>query len=216
MRSLLFTGVALCLSFLYLPAVHAQDTVSAIEHFASASPMALESMLQQGQLIVVDNPKPGQPQFVTVVVLFNAPIKKVFSTITDYKDYSGRIPQTTEVRVVKRDGNVWDVSYKVEFKFSIITEHADYTLKEVLEPPTVITWTRIAGNLDRVEGSWRLLPADNGEKTIGFYRVYSDISSMGFLVRYMLEQQPVLSTAISTSSALVYAKAMQKWVDGER
>ncbi len=216
MRTSLFTGIAFLLSLLYLPPVHAQNTVSGIEGFATASPAAFESLLQQGQVIVVDNPKPGQPQFVTIAVLFNAPIKRVFSTITDYKEYPGRIPQTTQVRVVKRNGNVWDVSYKVDFKFSVITEHADYTLRQVLDPPTSITWTRIAGNLDRVEGSWKLLSVDNGGKTIGFYKVYSDLRSMGFLVRYMLEQQPAFGVAISTSSAMVYAKAMQKWVDGEK
>ncbi|MCL4557022.1 MAG: SRPBCC family protein [Deltaproteobacteria bacterium] len=192
----------------------AQSNSSIVEQFAVTSPAILQSLLQKGQLIFIDNAKPGEPQFVTVITLFDAPIDKVFSTITDYDHYVGNIPQTTEVRVTKKQGNTWFVNYKIEFKFSIIAEHANYTLKQVLDPPKSVTWTRTAGNLDRVEGSWRLISIDNGEKTIAFYREYTDISSLGFLVRYMLEKQPVLNTAISTSSALVYAKAMEKWVDG--
>jgi ribosome-associated toxin RatA of RatAB toxin-antitoxin module len=146
--------------------------------------------------------------------LFKAPIAEVFSTITDYAHYAGNIPQIKEVKVLQKNGNVWIVRYKVEFTFSIFTQHANYTLKQVLDPPYTITWTRIAGNLAKEEGSWKLISIDDGKKTIGFYRVYSDIGSLGFLIKYMLERQPVLSTAISTSSALVYTKAMQKWVDG--
>lgn len=215
MRRLLFAGITLSLSLLFVLPVHAQDNASMMEHFASVSPAALENVLQKGQLLFVDNTPPGQPQFVTVIMLFNAPVQKVFSIITDYDQYAGRIPQTTEVKVTRKKGNVWDVNYRIEFKFSVITEHADYTLQQVLDPPTSITWTRIAGNLDKVEGSWKLLPADNGQKTIGFYRVYSDIRSMGFLIKYLLEKQPVMNTAIDTSSALVYTKAMQQWVNGE-
>ncbi|MCL5277062.1 MAG: SRPBCC family protein, partial [Deltaproteobacteria bacterium] len=192
----------------------AQSNSSIVEQFAVTSPAILQSLLQKGQLIFIDNAKPGEPQFVTVITLFDAPIDKVFSTITDYDHYVGNIPQTTEVRVTKKQGNTWFVSYKIMFKFSIIVEHANYTLKQVLDPPKSITWSRAAGNLSKVEGSWRLISIDNGEKTIGFYREYTDISSLGFLVKYMLEKQPVLNTAISTSSALVYAKAMEKWVDG--
>ncbi len=172
-------------------------------------------MLKKGQLIFIDNAQSGEPQFVTAVTLFDAPVEKVFSIITDYDHYAGNIPQTTEVKVIQKNGNTWIVNYKVDFKFSILSEHANYTLKQELDPPVSITWTRIAGNLEKVEGSWKLIPTDNGKKTIGFYRVYNDISSLGFLIRYMLEKQPVLNTAISTSSALVYTKAMQKWVDSE-
>ncbi len=215
MRKLITAVVAVSLVFLCIPAAHAGHSPSTIEQFAAASPGVLQELLQKGELIFLDNARPGEPQFVTAVTLFNAPIAEVFSTITDYTHYAGNIPQTTEVKVLRKKGNVWDVSYKVEFKFSILSEHANYTLEQVLDPPRSITWTRIAGNLDTVDGSWKLIPIDNGNKTIGFYRVYTDISSLGFLIKYMLEKQPVLNTAISTSSALVYTKAMQKWVDGK-
>ncbi len=215
------TGLAatavLSLSFFCIPPAYAQDITSTttIEQFAPASPAVLEQLLQKGQLIFLDNTEPGKPQFVTAITLFNAPIAEVFSTITDYPDYASKIPQIKEVKILQKNGNVWIVRYKAEFTFSIFTQHADYTLKQVLDPPNNITWTRIEGNIDKEEGSWKLIPIDNGEKTIGFYRVFSDISSLGFLIRCMLEKQPVLNTAILTSSALVYTKAMQKWVDGE-
>ena len=215
MRKMITVMTVASLLFFCIPAVHAGDQPSAIEQFAAASPAVLQELLRKGELIFLDNTRPGEPQFVTAVALFNAPIAEVFSTITDYAHYAGNIPQTTEVKVLQKKGNVWDVRYKVEFKFSILSEHADYTLRQVLDPPRSITWTRIAGNLDTVEGSWKLVPIDNGNKTIGFYRVYNDISSLGFLIKYMLEKQPVLNTAISTSSSLVYTKAMQKWVDGK-
>ncbi len=188
---------------------------SIMEQFASTSPIVLASLLNKGQLIFIDNTKPGKPQFITAITLFNTPIGEVFSTITDYNHYVGHIPDTTDVKIVQKNGNIWLVSYKIEFKFSIISEHANYTLKQVLYPPKSITWTRIKGNLDKLEGSWHLVSVENGKKTIGFYRVYTDISSLGFLVRLLLEKQPLLNTAIATSSALVYVKAMRKWVDSK-
>ncbi len=205
--------MAAALLFSVAATARAQDNSSIVEQFAVTSPAVLQSLLQKGQLIFIDNEKPGKPQFVTVITLFNAPIEKVFSTIVDYDHYVGNIPQTTEVKITKKQGNTWFVKYRIEFKFSIIAEHANYVLKQILDPPGSVTWTRVSGNLDRVEGSWKLISIDNGKETIGFYRVYTDISSLGFLVRYMLEKQPLLNTAIATSSALVYAKAMEKWVD---
>ena len=199
--------------FSALTTARAQGNSSIVEQLAAASPAMLQSMLQKGQLIFIDNALPGKPQFVTAVALFDAPVQTVFSVITDYGHYVGHIPQTTDVEVTNKNKNIWTVDYKIEFKFSILSEHAYYTLRQVLEPPTSVTWTRLSGNIDQVEGSWKLVPTDNGKKTIGFYRVYSDISSLSWVVRYMLKQQPVMNTAISTSSALIYVKAMEKWVD---
>jgi len=193
----------------------AQDDSSSamMEKLAATSPALLESLLKNGQMIYIDNEEPGKPQYVTGIVLFNAPIGLVFSTITDYDHYADHIPQTTSVKVLEKHGNTWIVSYKIEFKFSIISEHANYVLKQIVTPPDSITWTRISGNLKDVKGSWHLIPVDNGTKTIGFYRVYSDIGSISFLLRYLLEKQPSLGSAIDTSSVLVYTKAIQQWVD---
>ncbi|MGB9735841.1 MAG: type II toxin-antitoxin system RatA family toxin [bacterium] len=206
--------VILTITFLLLlPGITNAQQMSALEQLALTSPNLFGSILKDEQLVSIDKEVPGKPQFVTVITLFNAPINEVFSIVSDYNDYAKHIPQTTSVKVVQKNGNVLIVDYKVEFKFSILSEHANYTLKHVLNPPDSITWTRVAGNLKTVEGSWKFLPVDNGKKTIGFYRVYTDISSLSFLIRYMLEKQPILNTAISTSSALVYTNAIQKWVN---
>lgn len=215
----------LVLLFLPVPrAVQAQNTFSSTtgesateqstteQQFASVSPAVLQDMLRKKQLIVIDNSRPGNPQCVTVMTLFNAPVEKVFSIITDYDHYAGNIPQMTAVKVVRKTGNDWIVSYKLKFKISIFTEHVNYTLKQVLDPPRSVTWTRKVGNAEKAEG-WTLIPIDNGTKTIGFYKVFNAMSSVDFLLRYILENHPVLNMAILTSSALVYTEAMQKWVD---
>ncbi len=191
----------------------ADNSNSIMEKLAITSPGLLESILQNGQMVYIDNVKPGEPQYVTGIVLFNAPIETVFSTITDYDQYADHIPQTTDVKILQKNGNTWTVSYKIEFKFSIISERADYTLKQVLNPPNSVTWTRISGNLKDVNGSWHLISLDNGTRTIGFYRVYTDVGSISFLLKYLLKKQPTLGTAIATSSVLVYTKAIQKWVE---
>lgn len=212
-RHTIFNIASIIIFFLLSSEIANAQQISELEQLASVSPTLLESILRNQQLVSIDKELPGKPQFVTVVTLFNAPINTVFSIVSDYDDYAQHIPQTTSVRILQKNGNVWTVLYKVEFKFSILSEHANYTLKHILNPPNSITWTRVAGNLNTVEGSWKFIPVENGKKTIGFYRVYSDISSLSFLIKYMLEKQPILNTAISTSSALVYTNAIQKWVN---
>ncbi|MCL5276265.1 MAG: hypothetical protein M1517_00535, partial [Deltaproteobacteria bacterium] len=41
----------------------AQSNSSIVEQFAVTSPAILQSLLQKGQLIFIDNAKPGEPQF---------------------------------------------------------------------------------------------------------------------------------------------------------
>jgi ribosome-associated toxin RatA of RatAB toxin-antitoxin module len=179
----------------------------------AVSSETMSALLANGELAFVEDSKnPGDPKYVTVVALFNAPIEKVFETVTDYEHYVGRIPQLAETKVLSRNGNELSVLYKIEFKFSIITQKADYVLKTVLDPPRSITGIRTSGSISKAEGSWNFIPAAGGKKTIGIYRSTSDIRSMGRVVRYMLDQQPPIAIAIATSSAIVYVKAMGKWI----
>ena len=151
--------VAVLVSFVsWLPPVvtRADQSVPDLLARLTLSSDAMNALLARGELAFVEQAKaPAAPQYVTVVALFDAPVEKVFATVTDYARYVGRIPQLTEAKVESRSGNVLSVHYKIEFKFSIITQRADYTLRTVLDPPRAITMSRTAGSIDRIDGSWR-------------------------------------------------------------
>lgn len=105
---------------------------------------------------------PGATKTITI----NAPIEKVFKTISDYEQYGSFVPKAKGARVVKRDGN----KVRVEWQIDLGLKTIKYTTDMLEEPPNKLSWTFVEGEMMKQnKGSWKL--TSKGETTEAVYNV---------------------------------------------
>ncbi|HCP48272.1 MAG TPA: hypothetical protein DIU15_19695, partial [Deltaproteobacteria bacterium] len=163
-----------------------------------------------GPVLVVEESPSGQLELVTGGAFFDASPEQVWKTISDYASYPEWMPDLTEIEVTNDKGTTKDVHYKVHFQIAIISKKIDYVLKHTETPPHRISWDLIEGDFDKTVGAWNLVPLDNGKGTLVFYSTFTNLKSMGWLVKQLLTEQPGLEVAIQASTALVVLKALQE------
>lgn len=99
-------------------------------------------------------------------IVIDAPIEKVFQTVSDYDHYAEFLPEVKEIHTSNRKGHEVDVHYKVDVMKTI-----KYALHMKEEPPRKVTWTFINGEFMKDNtGSWVLEPEGEG-KTRATYSV---------------------------------------------
>jgi ribosome-associated toxin RatA of RatAB toxin-antitoxin module len=95
----------------------------------------------------------------------NAPIEKVFAVITDYEKYPEFLDEQTGAKVLSKNDNVAEVSFKLK-----VVKEIEYRLRIVESSPTGIQWTLIKGEMMKENnGGWKLEP--NGDKTKATYSI---------------------------------------------
>jgi len=91
---------------------------------------------------------------------------KLFAVIADYQSYPKFLPEVKSIRTSKRQGSEVDVHYEIE-----VLKKIRYTLRLREEPPNLISWTFVEGELMRDNrGRWLLEPAGEG-KTKATYSI---------------------------------------------
>jgi ribosome-associated toxin RatA of RatAB toxin-antitoxin module len=91
---------------------------------------------------------------------------KLFAVIADYQSYPQFLPEVKSIRISKRLGSEVDVHYEIE-----VLKKIRYTLRLKEEPPNLISWTFVQGELMRDNrGRWLLEPAGEG-KTKATYSI---------------------------------------------
>jgi coenzyme Q-binding protein COQ10 len=167
----------------------------------------LQSLAGDGQLVVVEENKDGSLKLVTAGSRIEAPLDKVWAQITDYETYGTWMPQVERVEIRKRTGNQVDVFFDLAFKFSVISKEVTYTLRQIESPKSSIRWFLVDGDFSVSRGSWHLVPVADGSATLVFYS--TDLVSMGWIVKTLLEEQPSMELAIQASTAVMVVKSLK-------
>jgi coenzyme Q-binding protein COQ10 len=96
----------------------------------------------------------------------NAPMEKVFSVITDYEKYPEFLDEQSGAKVISRNGNVVECSFKLK-----VIKEIEYKLRLVETPPSGLSWTLIKGEMMKENnGGWKLEDLGNG-KTRATYSI---------------------------------------------
>lgn len=99
-------------------------------------------------------------------IVINAPVEKVFDTITAYETYPQFLTECKEVKTSNRQGNQVDVHYKIDLVKSL-----RYTLRMREERPSKLTWSFVEGEIMKDnQGTWVLEAAGEG-KTRATYTI---------------------------------------------
>jgi ribosome-associated toxin RatA of RatAB toxin-antitoxin module len=106
-------------------------------------------------------------------IVFNAPIEKCYSIISDYERYPDFLPEVKKIRTANRRGNEVDVHYEAE-----IVKVIKYAVHIKEEKPTRVSWTFIDGEFMKNNiGGWVLEPAGEG-KTKATYSIEVEVGML--------------------------------------
>ncbi len=113
----------------------------------------------------------------------DAPPAACFDALVGYESFPEWQTAVEEIEVLDRhpDGLARDVRVRIDAKLREFT----YTLRYAYEPPERITWDYVEGDVERVEGEFRLEPVDGGERTRATYALGIDpgFPAPGMVVR---------------------------------
>ncbi len=174
---------------------------------------AVRALAAEGQLVIAEERPDGSLKLVTGGTLVKATPEAVWALISNYAGYSEWMPQTKKVEVVNETADYKDVRFVLDFKFSVITKNVKYTLRKREEPPYRIRWYLLDGDFKASTGAWHLVPVDGGQHTLVFYSTWTDLESMGWIVKELLEEQPSMEIAMLSSTAAMVVKAVKEQLE---
>ncbi len=130
--------------------------------------------LAGGQVVIHQN-QPATPEDVPSVearILIARPPAKVWTVVSDPEKLMGNESKVRKVKVVSRSPGKQNVAFSVVM--APFLPAFNYVLLQELAPPSLLRFHRISGSFRDIQGSWHLLPADNGNKTVLSYTLKLD------------------------------------------
>lgn len=128
--------------------------------------------LKQGKVVVKQYTAPNTVPSVEAKILISKPPEKVWTVVSDPETLLESERKVKQVKVLSRTANKQNVSFKVIM--TSLFPAFNYILLQELSPPYLINFHRVSGSFKDIQGAWRLIPADNGSKTILSYTLKLD------------------------------------------
>ena len=101
--------------------------------------------------------------------------ERIWAVLVDYANFPKLFPDIQKMRVLAQD----QYGAQVEFWVNAIMAHYHYVLsRRYDEPGRRLTWTRLAGDLKRIEGSWEMRDTPRPDVHLLVYESYVDIGGV--------------------------------------
>ena len=131
--------------------------------------------------------------------------ERIWAVLVDYANFPKLFPDIQKMRLLAQDQD----GAQVEFWVNAIVAHYHYVLsRRYEEPGRRLTWTRIAGDLKRIEGNWEIRDTPRPGVHVLVYESYVDIGGvvpaalvrlearrkareMGERLRHWIEERPM-------------------------
>jgi uncharacterized membrane protein len=178
---------------------------------AGMNPSSMRSLMKKGELLIIEEKPNGELEMVTAGIIIDAPVSEVYKTLVDFDKYHEFMPSTLSVKVVDDQGKTKDVQYHIQFKFSVLSFSAEYTLTQTFKKNKEIRWNlkhSKDGKLKATYGAWQLYTSPDG-KTIAFYSTYSDMKSISWVVKKAFDAEPSMEISVNASSCVMILKALK-------
>ena len=101
--------------------------------------------------------------------------ERIWAVLVDYANFPKLFPDIQKMHVLAQD----QYGAQVEYWINAILAHYHYILyRRYDEPGRRLTWTRVAGDLKRIEGSWEIRDTPRPDVHLLVYESYVDIGGM--------------------------------------
>ena len=179
----------------------------------SRDPKTVNLLISRGGIILIED---GPPMYATTAVAINAPPDVVYRFVTKFENYRCFLTDTLESRVIERSDTSARVAFRLAIDYAILKIPLKYELVYKLKAPGQIQWKWASGDLPSQVGSWTLLPLDEGNRTLGLFRLTEDLKTLpgiaGAGLRSSIQNNPYVEPAILGSLALINARGARDFV----
>ncbi len=168
----------------------------------------LDSLARRGPVMIVER---GPQRYYTGVMRVKRPRSVVYEAVTRMDEVSAAIPYYS-ARLLEQSSTTR--RYEVESVIPLMIDFdADYVLDASLTSPTRVVWTpEPGGDLEGFDATWLFLA--RGERTsLVIYRNRSDLRSLGFTMRKLLEVEPLFEHGIHISETQRMLSGVRRWAE---
>jgi len=104
-----------------------------------------------------------------------APRERIWAGLRDYASCPKIVPDIHDMRVLTHDPHGAQVEYWVN---AVVSKYHYVLYRHYDEPGRRVTWTRVAGDLKRMEGSWEIRDTSRSDIQLLVYESYIDIGGV--------------------------------------
>jgi ribosome-associated toxin RatA of RatAB toxin-antitoxin module len=145
-------------------------TAFAFGLFGAAGPDLPDlSRLSRGEVVVSTDSAGGSHRTVQAAILLDAPAERIWDVMVDCGGAPEFVPGLRECTVVER-GEGWEV-LQHRVRISSLLPQVTYRFRATYHRPERIGFVRVSGDLKAMEGSWTLVPVEDGRRTVVRYSV---------------------------------------------
>ncbi len=106
----------------------------------------------------------------TVTVNIKAPVDKVWSILTDFKNYPDIFTKIESCNILRQKNNlVYIESFLKPQMF--VKQTCQHTINDLSSGPNKLSWYMLDGNFQYMEGSWKLIAKNNGKICQAYYTI---------------------------------------------
>ncbi len=165
----------------------------------------LKILLNKGELIHLEEIN-GEIKYITLAILIDAPLDKVWKVLTDFENYPEFIPGHKDCKIIKKDNNEITVESAVEFKFMVIGSTVRYTTKYILKKPELII---IDTEINRETGRYKLIPINQGKRVVLFRTKEVDRDNFTGVAKFLINKKPEMEFPLYLSPLRINMKAIK-------
>jgi hypothetical protein len=128
-----------------------------------------------GEVVVKTAQHPDGFSGVRALFTVAAARQRIWAALTDYTNFRAIFPDIHKMHVLAQDQR----GARVEYWVNAIVAHYHYVLYRRYDAPGQrLTWTQIAGDLKRIEGSWEIRDTPRPEVHLLVYESFVDIGGV--------------------------------------
>jgi len=143
------------------------------------SPAATSSVdwtaLFAGDMVVEAVKRPDGIPGLRAAFAVAAPRERIWAVLLDYANFLKIFPDIHDMRVLTQDQQGAQVEYWVN---AIVSKYHYVLYRHYDEPGRRLSWTRVTGDLKRMEGSWEIHETPRSDVHMLVYESYIDIGGV--------------------------------------
>lgn len=172
-------------------------------------PLAINKLLQMGQIIIINEHTKKVPWLITGGVLTNASPETLYSVIMDTDNYSEIQPFTEKAEVKELAPNLYELHLTLNIKIiKGISVPVKYSIIHYNQPPLRTDWAMGTGRFEENLGFYQFVPISGGKQSMLFYTLYS-LPRIPIVTKW-IKNDPNLEKALNLSVAIMVPRAIKK------
>jgi ribosome-associated toxin RatA of RatAB toxin-antitoxin module len=109
---------------------------------------------------------------VKALFVVNASKEKIWNCLLNYKKFPEIFETANNFKILKNDKHGAQIEYWIDVKFK---KYKYVIYREYADPFHLITWKKIKGDLERVEGSWEIIDTPHIEEKLIIFTSFVEV-----------------------------------------